>query len=101
MTYDAYQGRQFKLRGIRTDRYKYVWSPHDMCELYDLTRDPGERANLIGEPGQRGVRSALHERLMGWMRQEGDYLLCARHLLPPGTYADGRDVTEQHQHPGW
>ncbi len=45
-TYDAYQGRQFKLRGIRTARYKYNWSPNDLCELYDLENDPGERYKL-------------------------------------------------------
>jgi arylsulfatase A-like enzyme len=101
MTYDAYQGRQFKLRGVRTKRHKYVWSPHDLCELYDLEEDPGERANLFDAPGLAEVRSRLHECLTAWMADEGDYLLHARHLLPPGAYMDGRDVTEQHRHPGW
>lgn len=100
LTYDSYQGRQFKLRGIRTERHKYVWSPHDLCELYDLRDDPGERLNVIDTPELAEVQSELHARLMAWMEAEGDYLRWARHLLPPGAYIDGRGVEKQHDH-GW
>jgi arylsulfatase A-like enzyme len=99
-TYDAYQGRQFKLRGIRTGRFKYNWSPHDLCELYDLDTDPGERVNLIDDPAHAAVQADLHGRLMAWMEAEGDELLHAQHLLPVGSYADGRGFDEQHD-PGW
>jgi arylsulfatase A-like enzyme len=104
--YDNYQGREFKLRGIRTARYKYNWSPHDLDELYDLERDPGERANLIDQPvdagglAYAGVRAGLHARLMDWMEAEGDYLLCCNQLRPVGSYVDGRAWEEQHD-PGW
>jgi arylsulfatase A-like enzyme len=100
ITYDSYQGREFKLRGIRTARHKYVWSPHDLCELYDLAQDPGERENLARDPAHDAVRRDLHQGLMAWMRSEGDYLLHARHLLPPGAYVDGRSADAQHDH-GW
>jgi arylsulfatase A-like enzyme len=99
-TYDAYQGRQFKLRGIRTTRYKYNWSPNDLCELYDLETDPGERTNLINDPAYAGVQTELHGRLLAWMETEGDYLLHTQHLLPAGSYCDGRSFEEQHD-PGW
>jgi arylsulfatase A-like enzyme len=99
-TYDAYQGRQFKLRGIRTKRYKYNWSPNDLCELYDLEADPGERVNRIDVPAHAAVQVALHRRLMAWMEAEGDALLHAQHLLPVGSYVDGRGFDEQHD-PGW
>jgi arylsulfatase A-like enzyme len=98
--YDGYQGREFKLRGIRTERWKYNWSPHDLCELYDLEDDPGERTNLIGAPACAEVQADLHARLMAWMQSEGDYLLCAEHLRPVGSYVDGRAFEEQHD-PGW
>jgi len=96
-TYDAYQGRQFKLRGIRTARYKYNWSPNDLCELYDL----GERINLIDDPAHADVQAALHQRLMTWMAAEGDYLYQAQHLLPVGSYCDGRGFDQQHDPGVW
>lgn len=99
-TYDAYQGREFKLRGIHRGRYKYNWSPHDMDELYDLETDPGERVNLANSPVHAGVRQALRQRLMAWMEAEGDYLVDAEHLLPVGAYIDGRGFEDQHD-PGW
>ncbi|MBI1984251.1 MAG: sulfatase-like hydrolase/transferase [Acidobacteria bacterium] len=34
-----------ELRGMRTDRWKFILAPHP--ELYDLQRDPGERENVI------------------------------------------------------
>jgi len=98
ITYDAYQGREFKLRGIRTERWKYTWSPNDLCELYDLADDPGERRNRIGEPACQPITQRLHTRLRNWMAAEDDVLLHARHLLPVGAYADGRGVEEQHDH---
>ena len=35
-----------ELRGIRTDKWKFILAPHP--ELYDLERDPGEKENVIG-----------------------------------------------------
>jgi tetratricopeptide (TPR) repeat protein len=34
-----------ELRGMRTDRWKFILAPHP--ELYDLQRDPGEKENVI------------------------------------------------------
>jgi arylsulfatase A-like enzyme len=45
------------VRGVRTDRYKYIRYPHGdggpdrhMAELYDIQADPDEATNLIGRP---------------------------------------------------
>ena len=45
------------VRGVRTDRYKYIRYPHGdggedrhMAELYDLQADPEETSNLISRP---------------------------------------------------
>ncbi|MFN2237315.1 MAG: sulfatase-like hydrolase/transferase [Anaerolineales bacterium] len=100
-TYDAYQGRQFKLRGISTARYKYNWSPNDLCELYDLENDPGERYNLVDDPAFAEVHNRLHLQLMAWMADEDDYLLHTRHLLPAGSYVDGRGFEQQHDPGVW
>lgn len=88
------------LMSDQTARWKYNLSPHDLCELYDLETDPGERANLIAADRWREVQADLHARLKAWMQSEGDYLLCAEHLRPVGSYVDGRALEEQHD-PGW
>lgn len=97
--YDAYQGRQFRFRGIREERFKYAWSPHDSAELYDLQTDPGERINLANDPAFADTRSRLHQRLFDWMMQENDGLCGPGHHPPVGSYIDGRGRDEQHVHP--
>ncbi|WP_204114460.1 sulfatase-like hydrolase/transferase [Shimia biformata] len=96
--YDAYQGRQFKFRGIRTERYKYAWSPHDIEELYDLQTDLQERENRADDPDLATVKADLNTRLFAWMKAERDPLWMQGYQLPVGSYIDGRDVSEQHVH---
>ncbi len=48
----TYNGQQFGLytqRMIRNEKYKYVWNPTDMDELYDMENDPYELENLSGK----------------------------------------------------
>ncbi len=96
--YDAYQGRQFRFRGIREKRFKYSWSPHDLEELYDLENDPGERINLAGKAIHADKQAELKQRLFSWMNKEGDWLAGPGHHLPVGSYIDGRGQDEQHVH---
>ncbi|MCX6553041.1 MAG: sulfatase-like hydrolase/transferase, partial [Acidobacteria bacterium] len=51
------------LRSIRRDGWKYIEAPRP--ELYNLTRDPGERNNLFAAEGRRvaGLRSRLFDTL--------------------------------------
>ncbi len=98
--YDAYQGRQFRFRGIRGARYKYAWSPHDTEELYDLKSDPGERSNRAGDPALAAVQQDLKARLFAWMKANDDWLLGPAHHPPVGSYIDGRDTSEHHVQPG-
>jgi len=53
------------LRSIRLGGWKYIEAPRP--ELYDLTRDPGERNNLFASEGRRvaGLRSRLLDTLGG------------------------------------
>ncbi len=90
MCYDAYQGRHFMVRGVRTERYKYSWRPRDLDELYDMQRDPGERTNLIHSPDYQEIVAELRAKLDAWMQREGDYLYYAKHIPEPGSYWDGR-----------
>jgi choline-sulfatase len=40
---------------IRRGRYKFVHSPVDPDQLYDVAADPDERINLAAQPGQAGL----------------------------------------------
>jgi len=80
--YEYNYERQFpytpNLRGVRTDRWKYVHSPHGdggpdrhLAELYDLQQDPEERRNLIGEPAQAAKVKELQAELARLLRETG------------------------------
>lgn len=80
--YEYNYERQFpytpNLRGVRTDRWKYVHSPHGddgpdrhLAELYDLQQDPEERRNLIREPAQAAKVKGLQAELARLLRETG------------------------------
>lgn len=60
------------IRAIRTDRYKYVYRPHETDEFYDLAEDPGELRNRIADPASRPVIDALQDRLLEWAGRTND-----------------------------
>ncbi len=66
------------VRGVRTDRWKYIHYPHGdgspdrhLAELYDMQADPEERKNLINDPGQSQQVVALQSELDRLMRATG------------------------------
>lgn len=59
--------------GVRTDKYKYihyhgVW---DTNELYDLSADPSETHNLIGNPDYQEIAEQLDRDLFDWLEETG------------------------------
>ena len=54
----------FPQRMILHDRYKYVFSIHDMNELYDLQEDPYEMNNLVDDPQYDEVIHDMRRRLV-------------------------------------
>jgi len=50
----------------RTERYKYIHSPSEAGELYDIVADPGERVNLYHDPAMADVRQDLMMQLLDW-----------------------------------
>ena len=74
----AYHGGQFGLfsqRMIRDHRFKYVWNPTDVDELYDLGEDPWELDNRIDHPQEQIELARLRKCLVEWMRETADPLL--------------------------
>ncbi len=59
-------------RMVRTRRWKYVYDPHSMDELYDLEADPGELANRVTDPACGDVLREMQARLLGWNDATGD-----------------------------
>lgn len=66
------------VRGVRTDRFKYIRYPHGdgkpdrhLAELYDLQADPEETTNLIRQPEQAANVKALSAELDRLMRAAG------------------------------
>ena len=66
------------VRGVRTDRWKYVHYPHGdgrpdrhKSELYDLKNDPGELHNLIDDPARAETVQRLQKELQRLMSQTG------------------------------
>ena len=66
------------VRGIRTDRWKYIHYPHGnggsdrhKAELYDLKEDPEERHNFIADSSYGGVLRSLKLDLDRLLRETG------------------------------
>ena len=66
------------VRGVRTDRWKYVHYPHGdggadrhKAELYDLKNDPGESKNLIDAPAHAATLAGLQKELTRLMKSTG------------------------------
>lgn len=64
-------------RMVRWGRYKYVFNPADVDELYDLEEDPHELDNRAPWPKASGVLREGRKRLLEWMEETGDGLLAA------------------------
>lgn len=58
-------GYQFQ-RMVRTQRWKYVYNPLGMDELYDLRQDPNELANRVRDEAFGDVLQEMKARLLGW-----------------------------------
>jgi hypothetical protein len=78
-------------RAHLAERGYFAEQPPDEA-LYDLSADPGERANLAGDPAHEAVRADLESRLRAWMERTGDPLLAGPVSKPSGARAHRRDA---------
>jgi arylsulfatase A-like enzyme len=97
VVYDEYG----PVRMVRTRDWKYVHRyPDGPHELYDLARDPGERANRVDEASMHATVEAMRSRLEAWFADFVDPALdgarkrvtgCGQLGLVPAA-GDGREV---------
>ncbi|MFN8445988.1 MAG: sulfatase-like hydrolase/transferase [Caldilineaceae bacterium] len=76
--FSTYFGNQFGLysqRMVRDRRWKYIWNPTDVDELYDLERDPAELVNRISDTTCAEELRRLRHELVHWMESTSDSLL--------------------------
>jgi choline-sulfatase len=68
--YPRYNGSEDSMRMMRTRDWKLVLhlKHPESHELYNLQDDPGELANLFGQPTVHAVQNQLTQRLQTWMR---------------------------------
>ena len=121
----TYHAAYEPMRSVRTKRYSYIrrfdgrdravlpncdaspskdlwlnagWAGRKRAaeELYDLTFDPNEVADLAAEGAYAGVLADMRSRLDAYMKETDDPLLAGRVPMPEGAWADDVDET----HPG-
>lgn len=59
---------------VTRDGYKYIFTPGDRDEVYDLQADPGELDNLAEDGGRIGKTGELRELLIACAHETGDPL---------------------------
>ncbi len=69
----------FTQRLIRHGRWKYVFTPGGVDELYDLERDPHEQCNLAAAPSHQSVLTDMCRRMWRKMEEIGDESLLRSH----------------------
>ncbi len=65
-----YQGTHqglYSQRMVRDERWKYVYNPVSIDELYDLENDPGEITNRVGDSAVASELARLQGRMTEWM----------------------------------
>lgn len=85
------------VRMIRSHTHKYVHRyPDGPHELYDLSRDPDERHNLIDERSRRPVIDDMRARLESWFERYADPDLDGRDKPVTGNgQCDRADMPQQ------
>ncbi len=71
------------VRVVRDERYKFVWNPQSVNELYDIETDPAELVNLRDSSVGKQQADRLWKQLDNWMASTGDPLREDYKDLPP------------------
>ena len=83
--FHGYEATLASIRMVRTDRWKYVYNPTSVDELYDMESDPGELHNLAGTLGFAHVLRRMKRRMVDRLRATGDGIV-AEHSWQSNSY---------------
>lgn len=72
--FHGYEPCLTSIRMVRTKKWKYVYNPFSIDELYDMESDPHEIHNLAPRIGHKAVLIRMKERMLDWMRSTNDDL---------------------------
>ncbi|OGV38931.1 MAG: hypothetical protein A2X48_02070 [Lentisphaerae bacterium GWF2_49_21] len=77
----------FSQRIVRTERYKFVYNPVSIDELYDLEKDPYELKNLSEDKKYRNLKKKLFKRMWEFAFETDDDTICnAYHTVSMADY---------------
>jgi arylsulfatase A-like enzyme len=62
----------YSSRMVTDGRWKLVWNFSDLCELYDLSEDPGELRNRFDDPACAAARGRCFDLLYDEARRTDD-----------------------------
>ena len=63
-----------KTKCVRTERWKYCYTPGDVDELYDLKEDPNELVNLADKKEYQDIIAEYREDILKWLIRTEDTL---------------------------
>ena len=70
--FNGYESSLASIRMVRTRKWKYVYNPLSIDELYDLETDPNELVNLANKVAFKHVLRRMKERLLARLRATHD-----------------------------
>jgi choline-sulfatase len=70
--FHGYESTLISIRMVRTNKWKYIYNPASVDELYDLESDPGELHNLADQLGFKHVLRRMKEKLLQRLNETGD-----------------------------
>ncbi len=70
--FNGYESTLLTSRMIRNERWKYVYNPFEIDELYDMQSDPGELRNLAGMPAFSHVLRRMKAKMVKHLQDSQD-----------------------------
>ena len=70
--FHGYEATLASVRMVRNHKWKYVYNPYSVDELYDMVSDPGELVNLAPQLGFKHVLRRMKGRMLHWLRKTDD-----------------------------